>query len=54
MSDKISYSKAVAEKLNSQNLYAKNIYILPAEQARSCSYGQVRRAKNSLVRVAFK
>lgn len=54
MSEKISYSEAVAEKLNSQNLYAKNISILLPEKARGCSYGQVRRAKNSLVRIVFR
>lgn len=50
----MSYSEAVAEKRDSQNVYAKNISILPFEQARACSYGQVRRARNSLVRMIFK
>jgi len=54
MPDRISYSEAAAEKRNSQNVYARNISVLPADRARGCSYGQVRRARNSLVRMVSK
>ena len=54
MPDKISYSEAAAEKRNSQSVYARKMSDLPADRARGCSYGQVRRAKNSLVRMVSK
>jgi len=46
-----NYSEAAAEKRNSQSVYARNMSALPADRARGCSYGRVRPASNSLVRM---
>lgn len=54
MSDKVSYSEAAAEKRKSQSLYARKKSDLPADSARGCSYGRVRRARNLLVRMISK
>lgn len=54
MPDIISYSKVAEEKRNSQNVYARSMSVLPADRARGCSYGQVRRARNPLVRMVSK
>jgi hypothetical protein len=51
MSELHNYLKLAEEKNKSQNAYAKNISLLPAELARGCSYGRVRVAKNSLIRI---
>jgi len=51
MPHRVDYSVAAAVKRNSQSAYAMNLSVLDAERARGCSYGQIRRARNSLVRM---